>query len=182
MKKFLLILLSLILMSTYCLFAIASSSDEDTTENQGTDKVEENPASDNAENQGEDTAEKGNDNSNLGDYTVEIKSCRLAKAYDGKDVIIVTYGFTNNSDDPASFNFTFTDNAYQAGIGLNEAYFLDDSANYSSDNQMKDIKTGATLDVEIAYELNDSTTDIEVEVKELISFNDKVITKTFKIS
>ncbi len=30
--------------------------------------------------------------------------------------------------------------------------------------------------------LNDTTTDIQVEVEEFISFNDKVITKTFKIA
>ena len=37
------------------------------------------------------------------------------------------------------------------------------------------------FDVEVAYELNDTTTDIEVEVKELFSFSDKTITKTFSI-
>ena len=47
---------------------------------------------------------------------------------------------------------------------------------------MKEIKKGATLDVEVAYELNDATTDVEIEVKELFSFSEKVITKTFKIA
>ena len=65
---------------------------------------------------------------------------------------------------------------------MNSAYILDDSANYSSDNQTKNIQKGATLDVEVAYMLNDNTTDIVVEVKEFISFNDKKITKTFKIA
>ena len=41
---------------------------------------------------------------------------------------------------------------------------------------------GATIEVEVAYELNDTTTDIEVEVSELISFNDSMITKTFSIA
>ena len=47
---------------------------------------------------------------------------------------------------------------------------------------MKDIKKGASLEVEVAYELNDSTTDVEVEVSELFSFSDKVIKKTFTIA
>ena len=51
-----------------------------------------------------------------------------------------------------------------------------------SDNETKEIKKGATLDVEVAYVLNDTTTDLEVEVKELISFNDSVVKKTFSIA
>ena len=37
------------------------------------------------------------------------------------------------------------------------------------------------IDVEVAYELNDETTPVDVEVKELFSFDDKTITKTFSI-
>ena len=70
---------------------------------------------------------------------------------------------------------------FQDGIGLNECYVADDSANYSSDNQSKEIKSGASLSVEVAYELNDSVTDIEVEVSEYLSWSDKKVTKTFKI-
>ena len=163
MKKLLCVLLAVVLMGAYCAFAIASSESE-------------------SESQGEGAAEKDEDNSNLGNYLVEIKSCRLAKDYEGKDVIIVTYGFTNNDDDSVAFSVAFEDEAYQNGVGLNKAYMLDESANYSSDNQSKEIKKGAAIDVEVAYSLNDAVTDVEVEVSEFISFNDKVITKTFKIA
>ena len=163
MKKFLCIMLAIVLVGAYCLFAVASSESE-------------------SESQGDGEVEKNENKSNLGSYAVEIKSCRLAKDYEGKDVVIVTYNFTNNDDDSVAFYIAFNDAVYQNGVGLNEAYLLDDSANYSSDNQMKEIKKGASLDVEIAYTLNDTITDIEVEVKELISFNNKVISKTFKIT
>jgi len=118
---------------------------------------------------------------NLGNYQVEIKSCRLADDYEGKKVVIVNYGFTNNGEKSQSFNIAFDDKVYQNDIGLNEAYVLADSANYSADNQSKEIKKGATLDVEVAYTLNDTTTDIVIEVEELISFNNKKVTKTFSI-
>ncbi len=164
MKKLFSLLLATLLLVTFAFFAVGSGEDESTTS------------------QGNDSAQaQENNNEELGDYTVIIDSCRLAKDYEGKDVVIVKYDFTNNSDDSASFMVAFDDTVYQDGIGLNESYVLDDSANYSSDNQMKDIKPGSTLDVEVAYELNDSTTDIEVEVKELFSFSDKTITKTFSI-
>ena len=73
------------------------------------------------------------------------------------------------------------DEAYQDGVGLNKCYVAADSANYDSENQSKKIKKGASLDVEVAYVLNDETTDVVIEVSEFISLNDKVITKTFKI-
>lgn len=120
-------------------------------------------------------------NSKLGDYDVIIESCRLATDYEGEPIVIVKYKFTNNGDEPACFAWSLEYDAFQDGVGLNECYFADDSANYSSDNQTKEIKRGSSLSVEVAYELNDSTTDVEIEVSELISFSDKKITKTFSI-
>ncbi len=154
-----------LLICAFSIFALGSGEDE--TNNQGKSSVEV-----------DDSAQKEGD---LGDYLLEIKSCRLAKDYEGKAVAIVMYNFTNNADDATSFMLAFEDNAYQNGIGLNEAYMLSDGANYSSDNQMKEIKKGASLDVEVAYELNDTTSDIEVEVKQLFSFDESTITKTFSL-
>lgn len=119
----------------------------------------------------------------IGEYTVVIDSCRLAKDYEGKDVVIVKYVFTNVADEsPEAFMFAFDCTVYQNGVGLNESYLLDESANYSPDNQSKEIKKGASIEVEEAYELNDTTTDIEVEVEELFSFDDKKIVKSFSIA
>lgn len=166
MKKILKTIIALTLVCIFSLFAMASGSDDSGTENQGTDAAGSSETADNA----------------LGDFSVEIKSSRLAKDYEGKDVIIVTYGFTNNSaDDATAFYLAFTDNAYQNGVGLNEAYVLDDSADYNADNQTKEIKKGGSLDVEVAYELNDNETDVLIEVEELFSFSDKIISKTFTI-
>ena len=133
--------------------------------------------------QGSGSAEVQNDDAEtLGDYSVVIDSCRLAKDYEGKDVVIIKYIFSNNSAENAtSFWVAFDDNVYQNGVGLNEAFVLDDNANYNSDNQLKEIKAGASIDVEVAYVLNDTITDVEVEVKELFSFDDKTLTKTFSI-
>ena len=119
----------------------------------------------------------------LGDYSLVIDSCRMAKDYEGKPVVIVKYVFGNVSDDnAAAFSFALDANAYQNGVGLKESWFVDDSADYSVDNQSKEIKKGASIEVEVAYELNDTTTDIAVEVSELFSFDDTTITKTFSIA
>ncbi len=164
MKKFLSIFLSIIVVLAFAMFAVASTDSEDSDQGSGTvDSVDA-------------------DNSTLGLYQVEIMSCRLAKDYEGDAVVIVKYNFTNNAEEATSFYVTFDDAVYQNGVGLNSAYVLDDSANYNADNQTKDIKKGTSIEVEVAYELNDTTSDIEVEVEELFSFDDKKLTKTFKIA
>lgn len=169
MKRTLALLLAVAVLLSFAVFALGSSSETEPAD------------------QGNATADKDNaaadDTTSLGQYSVEIKSCRIAKDYEGDPVVIVLYGFTNvSSEESGSFMFCFDDVVYQNGVGLNECLFVDKSANYSADNQTKEIKKGATLDVEVAYELNDTTTDIEVEVKELFSFDDKTLTKTFSIS
>ena len=173
------ILLAIIMIATFALFAVGSGEDSDSTVDQGNDTVK---VSENDNNDADDTT-VAEDNSSLGDYSVVIDSCRMAKDYEGKDIIIVKYIFTNVSDDDAtSFSFAVKDAAYQNGVGLNETYFVDESANYDSGTQLKEIKKGASLEVEIAYKLDDTTSDVEVEVSELISFDDKIIKKTFTIA
>ena len=165
MKRVCSLLLTILLIFTFCVFAIASG--EDTSSDQGSN-----------------TADKGTVDSDtvIGNYSLVIDSCRLAKDYSGDKIAIVKYIFTNNADDDgASFSLSFTDEAYQDGIGLNKSYLVDDSANYNADNQSKKIKKGSSIEVEVAYELNDDTTDIVIEVSEFISFNDTKITKTFTI-
>lgn len=166
MKKLISMLLALILLVSFGAFALGSgSSDEDSSQGSG---------------EASGTASAAD--TDIGDYSVVIDSCRLAKDYEDKPVVIVKYIFTNNNDeDNAAFYLAFEDTVYQDGVGLNEAYILKENANYSAENQTKEIKKGASIEVEVAYKLNDTSTDIEVEVKELISFNDKKITKTFSI-
>ena len=163
MKK-LSLLLSIILILTFGVFALASGEEESA--DQGKDAAS--------------ASEKAD--TDIGDYSLVIDSCRLAEDYEGDPVVIVKYIFKNvNDDDAAAFTFAFDDEVYQNGVGLNPAYVLKDNANYSADNQMKEIKKGSEIEVEAAYELNDTETDIEVEVKELFSFDDKTLTKTFSI-
>lgn len=162
MKK-LTVALSIVLILMFAVFALGSGEDNST-------------------NQGTGSADSGTSAANIGDYNVEIKSCRLAKDYEGKNVVIVKYVFSNiSNDDSAAFYTSLDANVYQDGVGLNESYFVADSANYDAGNQTKAIKAGASIEVEVAYELNDTTTNIEVEVTEWISFNNTKITKTFTI-
>lgn len=156
-----------LLCALFVLFALGSGDDTSTTVDQGTDSAQ----------------AAADENTSLGAYSVEISDCRIAKDYTGAPVVIVTYKYTNNTnDEPTSFYIAFDDAAFQNGVGLNKAYVLDDDADYDEANQSKEIKKGSTIDVEVAYTLNDTETPVEIEVKELFSFDDKTITKTFDIN
>lgn len=104
------------------------------------------------------------------DYEVSIAGVKLGKDYEGKDCAIVTYTFTNNSDDTISFATAFYPQVFQNGVECDTAITMDGIEN---DNYLTDIRPGTTVDVDIAYELQD-TSDIEIEVKELFSFDNKI--------
>lgn len=111
----------------------------------------------------------------IGNYEVEVVDAILCKDYEGKDTVIITYNFTNNSSNPASFDLALDAKAYQDGIGLENAYVLEDK--YEDTDTLIDveIKPGVTKEVRKAYLLRDNVTDIEIEITELISFDDESI-------
>lgn len=166
MKKVIAIVLAVAAVAAFALFALGSASSDGEDADQGTD----------------DAAADSNGDSLLSDCSVEILGSRLARDYEGKPIIIVKYAFTNNQDEAQSFWVAVEDQAFQGGVGLNECIFADDSAGYSADNQGKEVQKGTTLEVEVAYTLNDAATEVVVEVSSLFSFDDKKITKTFSIA
>lgn len=169
MKKFCIVLAAVsVLLSIF--FAFAGCMSTGTEKSQGSGKADKT------------TAAAPAANNTLGDYTVEIKSCRQAKDYAGKPVAIVTYGFTNNGDEATSFMIAVNDKVYQNGVECPQALLLDESANYDADAQMKNIKKGTTLTVEVAYEIDAAVKKLDVEVSELISLSDDTLTKTFTLS
>jgi len=155
------LMIAILLIAVFAVFALGSGdSDTDDQGSQGANSTQ----------------------GNLGDYNVDINGCRVAQDYEGKPVIIIQYTFKNVADDEAaSFAWSISDKVYQNGVELEHAYSLDDSANYNSENKSTNIKMGVSIEVEVAYELKDTTADVEVELKELISFDNKTVKKTFKL-
>jgi hypothetical protein len=112
----------------------------------------------------------------IDDYECIIKTAELgSKTYDNKPTVVITYTFTNNSDEPAAFYTAFTDTVYQDGIECERSYNLDET------NEDKNIKPGSSIDVKLAYVLNDTTTNIDVEVGGFWSLDGNVITKSFQL-
>lgn len=113
---------------------------------------------------------------------IEIDSYRLCQDADGKDVIIVKYLLKNNNKEPTALFYEGDFYAYQDGVGLNEYMEeLPKECDYDLDDQYKNIKPGVEYYAEIAYILEDTTTDVIVEVDDYKFFFSKQKEKTFSI-
>ncbi|MEC4177002.1 DUF5067 domain-containing protein [Adlercreutzia sp. R21] len=112
------------------------------------------------------------------DYAVTIDGCRVTEDYAGEPVAVVTYTFTNNSDDATSFMVALRPQVFQNGVELNTAIGSD----WDSEKYLKDVKPGSSSTVEIGYTLDDES-DLTVEVTELISFDDTILAEaTFSVA
>lgn len=161
------IIIAVVAVVIILIAAIASggsddSSSEDSNASAGTSAVS------------AESEEKANDT--VGDYKCVVKGAKLCKDWTGKDAVLITYEFTNNSDSAVSFDVALDARAYQDGVGL-ETAILDEDTDYVD----VDIKPGVTKEVKKAYNLRDTSTEIEIEVSELISFSDDKIVTTVQI-
>lgn len=113
------------------------------------------------------------------DYQVTIGEARTVDDYQGNPAIVVAYTFVNNSDKAISPMAAVYAKAFQNGVQLDSAVVTD---GVDSSNSMNEIKPGASVSYELAYELADAS-DVTVEVEELISFSDELLAeKTFSLS
>ncbi len=71
--------------------------------------------------------------------------------------------------------------AFQDGVQLEVALIMNADV-YNSENSMKEIKTGATLNVQEAWVLTSESSPVEVELEEFLSFSDEKLEKTFEIA
>ncbi|MGN1203348.1 MAG: DUF5067 domain-containing protein [Eubacterium sp.] len=113
----------------------------------------------------------------IGDYGCVVKEASLCKDWTDKDAVLITYEFTNNSDSAISFDVALDARAYQDGIGLETAILDSDETDWLD----VDIKPGVTKEVKKAYVLRDTSTPVEIEVSEFISFNDDKLVTTVEI-
>lgn len=124
-------------------------------------------------------AEKNDNPNNVGSYNIEVKNSKVVTD-DGDKILIVTYTYTNNSDENNCFDYSVTDTAFQDGVELGDVWSSYGIKGLSFDNKSKEIKPGKSLDVQCAYELNDDTTDVEIQFTLFSVWTDTVY-ETFTI-
>lgn len=115
----------------------------------------------------------------VGGCRIRIVSAEKGEDYAGNPVVIVTYEWSNNSEDSKTFATSFSAKVYQNGVECTSYTIVE---GVDSSKQLAEIKPGATLQVQEAYSISDES-DITVEVGPWISFDDEVVvTKTFSLS
>ncbi|MBK2001880.1 DUF5067 domain-containing protein [Listeria ivanovii subsp. londoniensis] len=120
---------------------------------------------------------KKKDPNKLGDYQVEIISLEVIKDYEGKDAIAVKSKFTNNSKENISFMVAIDQQAFQNGTQLETTVSSGDVLG----NTDKDVQPGSSLEVTETYSLQDTQNKVDIEAKELISFSDNTVKKSFEL-
>lgn len=114
----------------------------------------------------------------VGDYHIVLKDAAVVKDYDEKAVII-TYMWTNNSDETTSAKSAVDVNVFQNGVSLEPAFIY--SENYDDEAALKSVRPGASIQVQDAFYIEDMS-DIDVEVTESWGFEDTgTVYKTFSL-
>lgn len=149
MKKYLSLLLAIILV--FSLAACGNIDDKETKDNTDTTAGDTVENKDNTDTTAGDTVENKDTPKELytlGDYTIEYKGAKIASDDDGYPSVIITVGFTNDSD----FEATCSDNLYAKAQQKGESMSY---AMLSADEYYKKIAVpGETIDVTFGYLLN----------------------------
>ena len=173
-------MLSLLLIAVLMLSMGACSSSESTgtskaTENKGTTVLEAPPK------ETEIPDESLSASGDLGEVSVSIGDLEHIKDYDGNPAILIHFTFTNNSEENQSAMISLSCKAFQNGIGLEDAFIMDENI-YDSSDLMKEIQHGSTIELAKAYALSSDTAPVEFVVSESITFDDIKLGKTYELA
>ena len=140
-----------ILMVCMCAFMFAGCGDESDA-NGGTGGAENNDAA---------SVEVEDGVFVVGDVVLRFISAELSTDFQGYDAIVITYEFTNNSDDAQNFIFATGRQLFQGGIELEAGIMVE---GVDAGQQMLDIRGGATITVSTGHLLRNLEEDIELEI------------------
>jgi hypothetical protein len=112
------------------------------------------------------------------DYVVTIDGCTKGTDYEGNQCVVLSFTFTNNSDENTSMASTVDIQVYQDGV-QQEMAIVDslDTANYSNN-----VQPGSSIQVQVAYEAP-SDSDIEVDCYDMWSLDEtELASQTFSLA
>lgn len=158
----------------------SSSSDSSKKSEEKAEEKSEEPAEAKAEEPAEEKSEEKAEEPADSEYAVTIDSATVGTDYSDNPCVFITYTFTNVSDDDASaFISSVTADVYQDGVQCETAFADTDGGG----NSMTKVKKGSSIEVVQAYKLQNTTSDVEVEVKELFAWDDvRLAARTFQIA
>ena len=162
----------------------SSSSDSGTAKTEaaesGSKKEKKDDKKDEAKEEAAQEADEGPSIATDSKYAVTINGMNIVEDYDGAPCIAIDFTFTNVSDDsPTSMSLATNITVYQDGVECEDAYFADSNDGSYSNK----VKAGVSVDVTRVYKLQNTSSDVEVEVGELFSWSDDLLAyEVFKLS
>ena len=109
----------------------------------------------------------------IGDYEVTVQKVVISKDYDGKDAITIVYDWTNNSEKTVAPMFAVSFKVFQDGKELETAIITDSK----SADSLAEVRPAISVEGLSRSFITTSKTDLEIEVSELISFDEPVLLK-----
>lgn len=100
------------------------------------------------------------------DFSIEYVGYTIIEDYQGNPSIMFEFNATNNSSEASSFMANALPTVYQNGVELENAISMDDS--YDMNGYMASVQPGASVTVYLAYVLQDETSDVQLEVGQVI--------------
>lgn len=143
--------------------AALSACTLETTDSESS-KIE-SSAAESKEESAESSDESSEKETEAAEFVFAINSTSLGKDYEDKDVLIIKYDFTNNSDEATSFTFACQDTVFQDGIECDSTVIGCDDID--SQEQLNDIQPGKTYTVTIGYHISDTSKPVDVVVTDL---------------
>lgn len=107
------------------------------------------------------------------DFDFTLTGLSLTKDYKGNDVLKISYDWVNTGDEATSPFVTFNLLAFQDGVETEDAYFVDD---IDLGLGQKEVKPKGKISAEDGLGIADITKPLELELSELISFDDLTYT------
>ena len=114
----------------------------------------------------------------LGDYELLYKGACIMEDANGKDAIVMTLDFTNNSKENASYLWTVDETVMQNGVELEAASVFTNYETFETvvENQFKEVAPGTTIEVKTAYVLSDTSSTVEATFEQLFGKKNGKIT------
>lgn len=105
------------------------------------------------------------------DFEVKLSGHKVTADEDGQPVLLLDLSFTNNSKKPAAFSATVDEKLFQNGVELDptylSSYFNADVDDEKSRNASKEVQPGTTIDVQVAFALQDGSAPVEYSLVDI---------------
>ena len=121
--------------------------------------------------------DQATDSGDLGDFHVAIQDFSRGQDFEGSEVGIVQYEFTNNSEDNQMFTVAISPKVFQNGVALDSAVMTEDGFS----DGLTEIQPGAKITIKTAYKLADTENPVSVEISPTFSLKDEKLTKEFTL-